>query len=148
MNRLMNDWELKSFAQKLARQYGATRVYYSKALVDHGAHMDNRTLTITISQKLFKEALLGFSGFYKFMSYLLHEIGHVYCIKHGIWAGYHYPKTYSHAIQTALKAERWVDTWAACRLLELYPHAEFHYSYTSDEDVKWFYADLKDALGA
>lgn len=39
-----------------------------------------------------------------------HELGHIYCYKHGLWPAYH-----RDARKTNARAEKWVDRWAASK---------------------------------
>jgi hypothetical protein len=58
---------------------------------------------------------------YKQFCTILHELGHVYCHKNGIWKKYHRERRTKVDIKTALKAEVWVDKWAENKFKDLFP---------------------------
>lgn len=42
-----------------------------------------------------------------------HELGHLHCVNNKIWDSYHnYNNTWKNFKLTALKAEKWIDSWA------------------------------------
>ena len=73
---------------------------------------------------------------------LFHELGHIWCYKRGIWKNYHQkyvPTTQEEKrkiIATGLKAERWVDRWAAERMTEYYPDHDYRWGYLDTENIK------------
>ncbi len=58
---------------------------------------------------------------YRQIGAILHELGHAYCYKNGIWKKYHRERSTKVDIKTALKAEVWVEKWAENKFKEMFP---------------------------
>jgi hypothetical protein len=76
-----------------------------------------------------------------FVNAFFHELGHHYCVTNRIWESYtNFEKSVKY---TWLKAERWVDKWAATQVHKFYPKVKYDYSYSDAVVVKWYRNELK-----
>lgn len=81
-----------------------------------------------------------------FLRIFFHELGHIHCIRNRKWKAYHssfaiykdkktYYKKYIH---TALKAEKWVDSWAAKELKKYDNRVKYDFPFSNKNIEKWF----------
>ena len=75
---------------------------------------------------------------------LFHEIGHVHCYRNNIFKNYHKsiksvsPEEKKLVRQTGLRAERFVDRWAAKELKKWNPYLKYDFIYSDPEAEKWY----------
>ncbi len=69
---------------------------------------------------------------------LFHELGHIYCYRNKIFSKYHRGGSNQAVRLTGLKAERYVDRWAAVEMKKFFPLLEYDYSYNNPYSVKWY----------
>ena len=70
-------------------------------------------------------------------SAVFHELGHMYCMDHGIWKKFH-EETVSPEI--AFKVENWIEWWAkkewdARKMRKLFGHYSFSYSKSREKEI-------------
>lgn len=76
---------------------------------------------------------------------VLHECGHVYCYRNGLFKKYHVTSFINISdenkrlkILTALKAERYVDKWAAKELKKIDGRMKYDFPYSQKNNIKIF----------
>lgn len=80
---------------------------------------------------------------------ILHEVGHIHCVRNGIFKNYHVtespqtPEEKGLYYSTALRAERWVDKWASNELKKWNRYLKYDFAYSDPKNVKLHRADLK-----
>lgn len=83
---------------------------------------------------------------------IIHEVGHIYCHRHGIFKNYHIDKYLKDMSPdevrlfklTGLRAERFVDKWASIELKKWNPYLKYKFGYYDPETVKFYKSDLKN----
>jgi len=134
VNQLLKDIELEyDIKIKVKSNLGEQRGY---AICDKN--------TVVISDKL----LSNVSSLFKTV---LHEAGHIHCTRKGIFKNYHRPtridiedmspELKSNIIKIGLKAERYVDRWAASELYKWNKRLKYDYRY-SKPDIHKKYNNL------
>ena len=78
------------------------------------------------------------------LSTLMHEIGHIVAKREGKFKVYHSVgrvwtrKLVRKYVQTALRAELYVDRWAEREFKKLFPELKYERAYRTKEHRKWF----------
>lgn len=69
-----------------------------------------------------------------------HELGHSHCCKNNIWKNYHNwsSKTWKGYKSTALKAEKWIDSWAETEVNKFFKNVDSYKPYHTKEGAKEF----------
>lgn len=129
---------------ELSKEYGV-RLHFTKSMINNDgcARYWNNSISVSTTQSA--------SGM---LSTFFHEIGHIYCWENSIWTSYHVNKPFEHLtkeeksrfIKVALKAERWVDSWAKNEMKKHFPNVKYSPSYESEADGKEFMTDIKNML--
>lgn len=65
-----------------------------------------------------------------------HELGHHHCVNNNLWVKYHCG-TKKDIKYTWLKAERFIDKWAANEMKIYYPNINYWFLYNDDDCVRW-----------
>lgn len=76
-----------------------------------------------------------------------HELGHIYCLRTGKWKAYHSSFSlydnkniyYKNYVSTALRAERWIDKWAAAELKKYDKRVSYDFPYSGKKAQQWFH---------
>lgn len=97
--------------------------------------------------RLNRRSLNGSKNFGRKVRTLFHELGHIHCYQNGIWSAYHHAiptndlSKYQKSVirRTGLKAERWVDRWAAKEMKKYYPNIKYRFVYLNKENVKKYF---------
>ena len=133
----------RQLVSELARDYNV-RLHYTKTSVDHGySRYWNNSISINTNQSAID-----------LISTFFHEIGHIYCWSNNKWMSYHVNKPLSHLtkdeqqkyLRTALKAERWVDKWAATEMSKHFHDILYQPGYQSVEAGEEFTKYIKKSL--
>ena len=67
-----------------------------------------------------------------------HELGHLYCVNNNIWETYHnYNNTWNSFKSTALKAEKWIDSWAEKEVNKYFKNVDSYKAYHTIEGVQY-----------
>ncbi len=110
-----------------AMLYDQQRELYNLAR-DYGVRMEFRSMGL---QGCFKPPVtmvlnrIILEDRQRILSVFFHELGHVYCYRHDLWYNYHRDVTHI----TGLKAERWVERWAAIEMGKRYPDLTYQSVY-------------------
>lgn len=73
-----------------------------------------------------------------------HELGHIHCYRNNLWMNFHFihadakKKKVDTSVRIALKAERWVDRWAAKEMKKYFPNIKYHWPYSDKQRIKDF----------
>lgn len=120
----------------LIKQHYKVKIKFasSDVMTWQAGYVNPKTSTIYIDAKWKKDKRM-------LASILFHEIGHIHCYRNNIWQAYHNmnkltKKDKRLIIVTGLKAEKWVDQWAAVELSKWYPEIPFHFTYFSEYQQK------------
>jgi len=144
-----NSRELISDALEVVRSYGVTiKVKKLKSNIAGFANVE--THEILLSEQLVKNSPIN-----EVISVIFHELGHIYCVDHGIFKQYHSEgkteKWFKALIRTGLRAEMYVDKWAKEQMKYYYPWLKFETTYTSSKRSKeflmnFFYDSYEDMI--
>lgn len=110
----------------IAKHY-KVRIFYSKTPSPGVAGYRNSKKSFTIN-------LVNCNTPEKIITCFFHELGHIYCIRHGLWRSFHEMesgKNISKVRRTALKAELWIDKWAQTEMNKWFPEIGYSGSYIS-----------------
>lgn len=97
----MNREKTIRFLRQICRQYDVKVVFKNKMPKDIDGEVDTKREIIYIDKNLSRKALT---------ETVFHELGHIYCVRKGIWKKFHEESNYS-AIKS-FKAENWIEHWA------------------------------------
>jgi hypothetical protein len=97
----MNREKTIRFLRQVCLQYEVKVVFRSRFNKELEGEVDIDTQIIYINKKLPRKTMA---------EAVFHELGHIYCIRKGIWKKFHKSQDYS-AIKS-FKAENWVEHWA------------------------------------
>lgn len=100
------------FCKELAKEQGI-KLFFKK-LNECSAFYDDETKEIFIDSK-------GL-GLNTQISAVFHELGHVHCIKNGLWKKYHSDPP---DMRTALRAEVWIENWAEKEFKKYFPNGYY-----------------------
>lgn len=124
--------------KQLSEFYGVPVKMYRSGNLGGYFSLRNGEPTIFINRK--------FGNLY---STFFHELGHVYCYEKGLWKAYHAPVKVRNGkmhipknlarmkVKTALKAERWVDSWARKEMAFWLPTKPYRTGYDSEDAKEW-----------
>jgi hypothetical protein len=119
---------------RLARRYKVP-VTFTK-LINHAGHTSRGKIRLDNSKVYSRLEQL---------STFFHELGHLHCHRNGIWKRYHWLKYkldrrwWPTIIRIGLKAERWIDRWAAKEMRKWYPNLSYITSYGAPSIRKWYH---------
>lgn len=108
----------------IARKYGV-KIKYVKTNFD--AFYTHHNKTVSINRK-FKNSLNE-----ELIPIIFHELGHKYCYDNNKFYGYHNETTNKIVRLTGLRAERYVDRWAAKEMLKNGFEIEYPFYYSGKE---------------
>ena len=97
----MNREKTIRFLRQICLQYEVKVVFRTRFNKELDGEADVEKEIIYIDKKLPRKAL---------SETVFHELGHIYCIRKGIWKRFHKENDYS-AIKS-FKAENWIEHWA------------------------------------
>ena len=134
----MNKQETIRFLREICRQYEVKVVFKSRFNKELDGEADVEKEIIYIDKKLARKPLA---------EAVFHELGHIYCIRKGIWKKFHKEQDYS-AIKS-FKAENWVEHWAkrewdAWGMIKFF--GQYRFAYLKSEKkklIKWFETKFK-----
>ena len=111
------------------------RIYYS----EHISHVSGEYNTLT---KNIRIRYTKYTDERDLIQTIFHELGHGFCVYHNKWPSYHTlaicnNKEKKNYINTALKAERWVDKWAKNEMERWFPTLKYKSLYLTQEGVNF-----------
>jgi hypothetical protein len=129
----VNKQETIRFLREICRQYEVKVVFKSRFNKELDGEADVEKEIIYIDKKLPRKAL---------SEAVFHELGHIYCVRKGIWKRFH--KEHDYSAIKSFKAENWVEHWAkrewdAWGMRRLF--GQYRFTYLKSEKkklVKWF----------
>jgi hypothetical protein len=129
----MNREKTIRFLRQICLQYEVKVVFKSRFNKELEGEVDIDKQIIYIDKKLPRRTMA---------EAVFHELGHIYCIRKGIWKKFHKGQDYS-AIKS-FKAENWVEHWAkrewdAWGMRRIF--GQYRFSYLKSEKkklIKWF----------
>lgn len=134
----------KQLVKLAKKEYGLKRIIWirNKNFV-WGGTCEYDTGIISLNHK----TLNGSKNFGRKVRTLFHELGHIHCYENNIWCSYHHSTSLKSltkyekglVIKTGLKAERWVDNWAAKEMKKYYPKIKYKFVYMDKEKVKKYF---------
>lgn len=129
----MNREKTIRFLRQICLQYDVKVVFRTQFNKDLDAEVDVEKEIIYVDKKLSRKGLA---------EAVFHELGHIYCVRKGIWTKFHKEQNYS-AIKS-FKAENWIEHWAkrewdAWGMRKMF--GQYRFSYLRSEKkklIKWF----------
>jgi hypothetical protein len=113
--------------KKICVEYGAKLVL--KKLDSYGQYDDDKKIVYLHKDLIWNEKIV--------YSILFHELGHKYCCDNNIYVAYHHSTGGKQAyILTALRAEKFVDNWAAKELKKRGFKFRYPYFYSVSSRIK------------
>jgi hypothetical protein len=97
----MNREKTIQFLRQICLQYNVKVVFKTQFNKDLDGEADIEKEIIYIDKKLTRRAMA---------EAVFHELGHIYCVRKGLWEKFHKQNGYS-AIKS-FKAENWIEHWA------------------------------------
>lgn len=86
----------------------------------------------------------------EYLSTFFHELGHFYCYDNDIYPIFHGKRDFNSILDefkamklTALRAEKFVDKWAAKIMRKYFPKIRFVHAYNSYHDRNWLKTKLE-----
>lgn len=68
-----------------------------------------------------------------------HELGHLHCVRNKIWKTYHdFNNTWQAYKATALKAEKWIDSWAEKEVVKYFKNVNSYKPYHKESCAQEF----------
>ena len=91
--------------------------------------------------RISSDCLLNIS---EMLSTIFHELGHAFCIRNGKWYEYHVHKNKRAMLNTAYKAEIWVDEWAETEMKKYFPKVKYNKLLDdfSPKEIKEYYRNF------
>jgi hypothetical protein len=126
----------KTFLREICKEY-EVKVIFRKLSGDIDGECDPKGNFINIDKNLTAKDMA---------QAVFHELGHVYCIRKGIWEKFHEDPQYP-ALKS-FKVENWVEWWAkkewdAQGMRKLFGQYKFVYlKKNKNELIKWFRAEF------
>lgn len=127
----MTKKETYKFLRELCKAYNV-KVGFNTFTKEYDGQCATTGKKIFINKKITKKRLA---------ETVFHELGHVYCIRNGVFKEFH--DSYNYPAELIFEAENWVEWWAkknwdACGMRKLFGHYEFYYSKKDKSKViKW-----------
>lgn len=134
----MNREKTIQFLRQICLQYEVKVVFRTRFNKELDGEADTEKEIIYIDKKLPRKALA---------EAVFHELGHIYCVRKGLWKKFHKEPDYS-AIKS-FKAENWVEHWAkrewdAWGMRKFFGQYRFAYLKSEKQKlIKWFEKKFK-----
>lgn len=119
----------------ISKKYNVSIVFQN--LTDGVAWYTHTNKTITIDKKYQNKRN-------KLIPIIFHELGHKYCYERNLFNAYHWENDLGKILKTGLKAERFVDKWAANEMKINGIRIKYPYFYNDKTCTKWFKIYLKN----
>ncbi len=129
----MNREKTIRFLRQICLQYEVKVVFRTRFNKELDGEADTENEIIYIDKKLPRKAL---------SEAVFHELGHIYCVRKGIWKKFH--KEHHYSAIKSFKAENWVEHWAkrewdAWGMRKFFGQYRFAYLKSEKQKlIKWF----------
>jgi hypothetical protein len=134
----MNREKTIRFLRQICLQYEVKVVFRSKFDRELDGEADTEKEIIYIDKKLPRRAM---------SEAVFHELGHIYCVRKGIWKKFH--KEHDYSAIKSFKAENWIEHWAkrewdAWGMRKFFGQYRFAYLKSEKQKlIKWFEKKFK-----